>query len=80
MHLPVFDDEACASIQVFLWIAGRDDILSGWSEDAQGSLFVLCLHCVKESATGIFGGGKGPLSCLLRKQRRKRAPQGKCEH
>jgi len=25
------------------------------SEDAQGSLLVLCLHCVKESATGIFG-------------------------
>jgi len=59
MHLLVFDDEADPSIQIFLWVAGREDILSCWSEDAQWSLFVPCLHCVIESPTGIFGGGKG---------------------
>src|SRR6266481_423629 len=79
MHLLVFDDEASASIQVFHWVAGREDILSGWSEDAQCSLFVLCLHCVKESATGIFGGSKGPLSRFLSEHWCRHAAQGKCE-
>src|SRR5229473_3051193 len=79
MHLLVFDDEASASIQVFHWVAGRGDILSGWSEDAQCSLFVLCLHCVKESAAGIFGGSKGPLSRFLSEHWCRHAAQGKCE-
>src|SRR5712692_6597387 len=47
MHLLVFDDEAGARIRIFHWVAGRDDILSSRSEDAQGRLFVLCLHCSK---------------------------------
>src|SRR6266568_923478 len=79
MHLLVFDDEADARIQIFLWVAGREDILSGWSEDAQWSLFVLCLHCAKECATGIFGGGKGSLSRLLSEHWCRRTSQGKCE-
>src|SRR5229473_7156575 len=41
MHLLVFDDESRASIRVFCWVAGREDLLSGCSEDAQWSLFVL---------------------------------------
>src|SRR5713101_3981344 len=79
MHVLVFDDEADARIQIFLWVAGREDILSGCSEDAQWSLFVLRLHCVKEGATGIFGGGKGPLSWLLGEHWCRRTTQGKCE-
>src|SRR6266852_2999820 len=55
MHLLVFDNESRASIRIFRWVAGREDLLTGSSEDAQGSLFVLELHCVKQSATGIFG-------------------------
>src|SRR5216684_7269789 len=38
MHLLVFDDESRASIRVFCWVAGREDLLSGCSEDAQWSL------------------------------------------
>src|SRR5712692_3127117 len=47
MHLLVFDDEAGASIRIFYWVAGGDNILPGRSEDAQGRLFVLCVHCSK---------------------------------
>src|SRR5712692_4659748 len=47
MHLLVFDDEAGASIRIFHWVAGGDNILPGRSEDAQGRLFVLCVHCGK---------------------------------
>src|SRR5260370_10721035 len=65
MHLLVFDNEADASIQIFLWVAGREDIPSGGSKDAQLSFFVLRLHCCKESATGIIGGGDIPLPPLL---------------
>src|SRR5258708_23377033 len=79
MHLLVFDDEADARIQIFLWVAGREDILSGCTEDAQWSLFVLRLHCVKEGATGIFGGGKGAMSWLLGEHWCRRTTQGKCE-
>src|ERR1700674_1587443 len=79
MHLLVFDDEAAASIQVLYWVAGRQDILAGRSENAQGRLIVLCLHCGKESVRRFFGGGKGPLSWLLGKRWRIRTSQGKCE-
>src|SRR6266851_4470496 len=79
MHLLEFDDEANSAVQVFLWVAGREDILSGWSQDAQWSLFVLCLHCSKECATGIFGGGTGSLSRLLGEHWCRRTSQGKCE-
>ena len=79
MHLPVFDDEADTGIQVFHWVAGRDNILSGWSEDAQGRLFVLCLHGNREGTAGIFGGGKGPLSRLLGDRWHRPTPQGQCE-
>src|ERR1700687_4175605 len=79
MYLLVFDDEAGASIRIFPPVAGGNYILPAWSEDAQGRLFVLCVHCVKESATGIFGGGKGPLSWLLGQHWRRRTAQGKCK-
>src|SRR5260370_30727328 len=79
MHLLVFDDEADPSIQIFLRVTGRQDILSGWSEDAQCSLFVLSLHCTKESATGIFGGRKSSLPWLLSEHWCRQTAQGKCE-
>src|SRR5712691_8080783 len=79
MHLLVFDNEADPSIQIFLWVAGREDILSSGSKDAQLSFFVLRLHCGKESATGIFDGGKGPLSRLLGEYWCRRTSQGKCK-
>src|SRR5713101_1967176 len=79
MHLLVFDNEADPSIQIFLWVAGREDILSSGSKDAQLSFFVLRLHCGKESATGIFDGGKGPLSRLLGEHWCRRTSQGKCK-
>src|SRR6266850_3861430 len=79
MHLLVFDDEAGASIRIFHWVAGGDDILPGWSEDAQGKLFVLYPHCSKQGAGSFFSGGKGPLSRLLGERWCKRTPQGKCQ-
>src|SRR6267143_5353972 len=79
MHLLVFDDESRASIRIFCWVAGREDLLSGRPEDAQGSLFVLQMHCVKESATRIFVRSKGPLSRLLGKRWCRQTAQGKRE-
>src|SRR5712691_1776832 len=79
MHLLVFDDESRASIRIFRSVAGRQDVLSGWSQYAQESLFVLRVRGVKEGATGIFGGGKGPLARLLGEDWCRRTPQGKCE-
>src|ERR1700688_2403157 len=79
MHLLVFDDEADASTRIFIGVAGREDILSGWSENAQGSLLVLCPHCVKECTAGIFGGGKSALTWLLGEHWCVRTTQGKSE-
>src|SRR5438445_10070242 len=72
MHLLIFNDEGLPSIGIFRWVAGREDILSHWSENGQGSLVVRCLHRSKEGVTGIFGGSKGPLSRLLGKSCSKR--------
>jgi hypothetical protein len=53
---------------------------TGSPEDLQGGLFVLHLHCVKESATGIFSRGEGPLARFLGERWRRRTAQGKCKH
>ena len=79
MHLLIFDDETYAGIGIFRSIARREDVFSGWPENAQRSLIVRRLHSGEESATGIFRGGEGLLSGLLGECRRKRAAQRKCE-
>src|SRR5260370_12282841 len=80
MHLLIFDDEAGPSIRIFDRVTGGDYLLPGWSKNTQGSLLVLHLHGVKESATGIFGGSKGPLSRLLGEHWGRRTTQGKYKH
>src|SRR5258708_19937723 len=77
MHFLVFDDEGGARFRVFRWIAGREDILCGCSQDVQGRLVVLGLHGRKESAAGIVRGGKGALSGLLGERWRERTSQRK---
>src|SRR6266404_53237 len=72
MHLLIFNDEGLTSIRIFRWVAGRENVLSRWSENGQRSLFVRCLHRSKEGVTGIFGGSKGSLSRLLGKSCSKR--------
>src|SRR5260221_11679451 len=77
MHFLVFDDEGGARFRVFRWIAGREDILCGCSQDVQGRLVVLGLHGRKESAAGIVRGGKAALSGLLGERSRERTSQRK---
>jgi hypothetical protein len=77
MHLLVLDDEADTRVRVFNRISGREDILSGWSEDAQRKLIVLRLHRGKERAGGFIRRRKSPLSRLLGERWRKPRAQKK---
>jgi hypothetical protein len=71
MHLLVLNNETDTRIRIFRWIPGREDILSGWPQDAQRELVVLLLHCGKERASGIIRGRKSSLSWLLSERWRK---------
>jgi|SRR5580700_7383025 hypothetical protein len=77
MHLLVLDYEADTRIRILYWISGSEDILSGWSENAQRKLIVLRLHCGKERAGGFIRRRKSPLSRLLGERWRKPGAQKK---